>query len=186
MTAGASVAFVLNPGALLPIIALFVSAFLGAYVFGLNPRGPANRSVLLVMLAFVMWDAGEAIQRSFAPGTSTETLFFWARFTWVAIVLVPATLYQLAITYPAGSGRFRRPWLLAAIYAPFVGWAYLVAGTNWIIDEPSSNAFGPDAHVAPTFGYFALVFSVWMFSAVALFVRSYWQVRREIGRASGW
>src|SRR2546425_34424 len=182
MSDGVTGEFVFSLGAVLPFAALAVSAFLGAYVFGLNPRGPANRSVLLVMLAFVMWDAGEAIQRSFAPGTSTETLFFWARFTWVAIVLVPATLYQLAITYPAGSGRFRRPWLLAAIYAPFVGWAYLVAGTTWIIDGISTNPFGPDAHVAPTFGYFAIVFSAWMFSAVALFVRSYWQMRSTPSR----
>src|SRR3989442_2537068 len=182
MSDGVTGEFVFSFGAVLPFVALAVSAFLGAYVFGLNPRGPANRSVLLVMLAFVMWDAGEAIQRSFAPGTSTETLFFWARFTWVAIVLVPATLYQLAITYPAGSGRFRRPWLLAAIYAPFVGWAYLVAGTTWIIDGISRNAFGPSAHVSPAFGYFAIVFSAWMFSAVALFVRSYWQVRKTPSR----
>src|SRR2546428_37656 len=182
MSDGVTGEFVFSFGAVLPFVALAVSAFLGAYLFGLNPRGPANRSVLLVMLAFVMWDAGEAIQRSFAPGTSTETLFFWARFTWVAIVLVPATLYQLAITYPAGSGRFRRPWLLAAIYAPFVGWAYLVAGTTWIIDGISTNPFGPDAHVAPTFGYFAIVFSAWMFSAVALFVRSYWQMRSTPSR----
>src|SRR2546421_691348 len=67
MTAGASVAFVLNLGALLPIIALFVSAFLGAYVFGLNPRGPANRSVLLVMIAFAFWDVVERL-RSQCPG----------------------------------------------------------------------------------------------------------------------
>ena len=90
MTAGASVAFVLNLGALLPIIALFVSAFLGAYVFGLNPRGPANRSVLLVMIAFVVWDVGEVVQRSLSPGTSPDVLFFWARVTWVAIAFVPA------------------------------------------------------------------------------------------------
>src|SRR5438876_11384519 len=87
MSDGVTGEFVFSFGAVLPFVALAVSAFLGAYVFGLNPRGPANRSVLLVMLAFVMWDAGEAIQRSFAPGTSTATLFFWARFTWVAIVL---------------------------------------------------------------------------------------------------
>src|SRR5207247_2119639 len=72
MTAGASVAFVLNLGAALPIVALFVSAFLGAYVFGLNPRGPANRSVLLVMIAFVdragqQRDVAERL-RSLRPG----------------------------------------------------------------------------------------------------------------------
>src|SRR5206468_1109909 len=40
--------FVLSIGATLPFAALVVSAFLGAYVLGLNPRGSANRSAFLV------------------------------------------------------------------------------------------------------------------------------------------
>src|SRR6266566_4975111 len=108
MTAGASVAFVLN---------------LGAYVFGLNPCGPANRSVPLVMIAFAFWDLGEVVQRSLAPGTSSDVLFFWARVTWVAIAFVPATLYQLALTYPTKADWIRRPWALAAIYVPALAWA---------------------------------------------------------------
>ena len=43
MTTDAPVAFVFNLGAALPLVALLVSAFLGAYVFGVNPRGTANR-----------------------------------------------------------------------------------------------------------------------------------------------
>src|SRR3989441_10734337 len=182
MTAGPSIAFVLAPGAILPIAALLVSAFLGAYVFGVNPRGSSNRSVLLVMLAFVMWDFGEAIQRSLAVGTPTDVLLFWARFTWVAIALVPATLYHLALTYPTKSDWIRRPWAVALVYAPFVAWAYLISMTGLIIDGVSSNAFGPSAHVAPTYPYFAPVFGLWMFFGVALFVRSYWRVRRESSR----
>src|SRR5437016_13966868 len=123
MTAGASVAFVLNLGALLPIIALFVSAFLGAYVFGLNPRGPANRSVLLVMIAFVVWDVGEVVQRSLSPATSPDVLFFWARVTWVASPFVPATLYHLPLPYPPTAHWIRRSWALAATDAPDVAWA---------------------------------------------------------------
>src|SRR5207249_3587690 len=143
MTTDAPVAFVFNLGAALPLVALLVSAFLGAYVFGVNPRGTANRSVLLVMLAFVLWDLGEIVQRSLAVGTSPDVLLFWARFTWVGIALVPATLYHLALTYPTKSEWIRRPWALAAIYAPFVFWAYLIVGTGLIIDGISSNAFGP-------------------------------------------
>src|SRR5438876_407919 len=161
MTTDAPVAFVFNLGAALPLVALLVSAFLGAYVFGVNPRGTANRSVLLVMLAFVLWDLGEIVQRSLAVGTSPDVLLFWARFTWVGIALVPATLYHLALTYPTKSEWIRRPWALAAIYAPFVFWAYLIVGTGLIIDGISSNAFGP-----------------WMFAGVALFVRSYWRARK--------
>jgi hypothetical protein len=182
MMASTPIAFAFNPGAALPLAALLVSAFLGAYVFGVNPRGSANRSVLLVMIAFVLWDLGEIIQRSLAPGTSSDVLFFWARFTWVAIALVPATLYHLALTYPTKSEWIRRPWALAAIYAPFVGWAYLISMTGLIIDGMSANAFGPSARVAPTYPYFAPLFFVWMSVSVMLFVRAWWQVRKTPSR----
>src|SRR5437867_11338026 len=182
MTAGASVAFVLNLGAALPIVALFVSAFLGAYVFGLSPRGPANRSVLLVMIAFVVWDVGEVVQRSLAPGTSPDVLFFWARVTWVAIAFVPATLYQLALTYPTKADWIRRSWAIAAIYVPALAWASLISMTGLVINGMSSNAFGPSSRVAPTYAYLAPVFFVWMFASVMLCVRSCWQVRQTPSR----
>src|SRR5438309_7603028 len=37
------------------------------------------------------------------------------RVTWVAIAFVPATLYQLALTYPAKARLIRRSWGLATI-----------------------------------------------------------------------
>ena len=174
--------FVLTLGAGVPVVALVVSAFLGAYVFGLNPRGAANRSVLLVMLAFALWDVGEVVQRSFAPGTSPDTLFVWARVTWLGIALVPATLYHLALTYPTNSAFVRRSWALFVIYAPVLAWAYFVFFTGRIIEGMSSNAFGPSARVAPTYVYFAPVFFVWMFTSVMLFVRAWWQVRKTPSR----
>src|SRR2546422_11159591 len=183
MTAGGPAEFVLTLGAMLPFAALIVSAFLGAYVLGLNPRGSANRSAFLVMLAFVIWDFGEIVQRSFAPGTSSDTLFFWARVTWVGVVLVPATLYHLALTYPSRSAWFRGPWALAAIYAPFVFWAYLVTSTSLIISGMSANAFGPSARVSSSYVYLAPFFGAWMFSSVLLFVRSWWRVRKTPSRS---
>src|SRR2546425_1033845 len=178
MTAGGPVEFVLTLGAMLPLAALIVSAFLGAYILGLNPRGSANRSAFLVMLAFIIWDLGEIVQRSFAPGTSPDALFFWVRVTWVGVVLVPATLYHLALTYPSRSAWFRGPLALAAIYAPFVFWAYLVTSTNLLISGMSANAFGPSARISSTYVYLAPFFGAWMFSSVLLFVRSWWRVRK--------
>ncbi len=183
MTAGGPVEFVLTLGAMLPLAALIVSAFLGAYILGLNPRGSANRSAFLVMLAFIIWDLGEIVQRSFAPETSPDALFFWARVTWIGIVLVPATLYHLALTYPSRSAWFRGPSALAVIYAPFVFWAYLVTSTNLIISGMSANAFGPSAHISSTYAYFAPFFGAWMFSSVLLFVRSWWRVRKTPSRS---
>src|SRR2546428_9854402 len=182
MSAGGPAEFVLTLGAMLPFAALVVSAFLGAYVLGLNPRGSANRSAFLVMLAFIIWDLGEIVQRSFAPGTSSDTLFFWARITWVGVVLVTATLYHLALTYPSRSAWFRGPWALAAIYAPFVFWAYLVTSTSLIISGMSANAFGPSARISSTYVYLAPFFGAWMFSSVLLFVRSWWRGRKTPSR----
>jgi hypothetical protein len=177
-----SLQFVFSFSAILPLVALLVSAFLGVFVVGLNPRGAANRSVLLVMLAFVLWDVGEVIQRSLAPGTPADVLFPWARLTWAGIVLVPATLYHLALTYPTKSAWIRKPWALAVIYAPALGWMYLVTATNLVIDGTTSNAFGPSARAAPTYVFFAPVFFVWMFTSVMFFVRSWWQVRKTPSR----
>src|SRR6266571_3403833 len=181
MTAATPDVFTLTGGAVLSLAALAVSGFLGAYVFGLNPRGSANRAVLVVMMAFVVWDLGEAVQRAFAS-MSPDALFLWARVEWTAIALVPAALYHLAVTYPVRPRRFRLPWTLAAIYLPFVSWAYLVLGTKLIIDGMSSNWLGPSARVAPTYVYFAPLFFVWMFTSVMLFVRSWWRVRKTPSR----
>src|SRR5712664_679223 len=100
MTAWFPDAVYLTFGASISLLALVVSAFLGAYVFGLNPRGPANRSFVLVMFAFVVWDLGELVLRSASPGTSPAILFLWARVMWLGVSLVPATLYHLVLSYP--------------------------------------------------------------------------------------
>ena len=73
MTVATSDVFMLTGGAVLSLAALAVSGFLGAYVFGLNPRGSANRAVLIVMIAFVVWDLGEAVQRAF-PSMSPDEI----------------------------------------------------------------------------------------------------------------
>jgi hypothetical protein len=134
------------------------------------------------MVAFVIWDIGEVVQRSLAPGTAPGVLMFWARFTWIGIVLVPATLFHLTLTYPAKSDWIQQPWALVAIYAPFVGWAILITMTDLVIDGMSSNAFGPSARVAPTYAYFAPVFFAWMFASVMLFVGSWWRLRKTPDR----
>src|SRR2546421_611247 len=140
------------------------------------------REVDVGMSTSASWDLGEVVQRSLAPGTSPDVLFFWARVTWVAIAFVPATLYQLALTYPTKADWIRRPWALAAIYLPALVWASLISMTGLVINGMSSNAFGPSARVAPTYAYLAPVFFVWMFTSLMLFVRSWWQVRKTPSR----
>src|SRR5207245_4046864 len=78
---------------------------------------------------------------------------------------------------------FRGPWAFAAIYAPFVFWAYLVTSTNLLISGMSANAFGPSARISSTYVYLAPFFGAWMFSSVLLFVRSWWRVRKTPSRS---
>ncbi|HKW43012.1 MAG TPA: DUF835 domain-containing protein [Thermoplasmata archaeon] len=178
MTAWFPDAVYLTFGASISLLALVVSAFLGAYVFGLNPRGPANRSFVLVMFAFVLWDLGELVLRSSSPGTSPATLFLWTRVMWLGVSLVPATLYHLVLSYPRRHLWLGGPIALVVSYLPYLAWVYLIGFTNLVIDGVTHNAFGPSAHVAPTYAYFTPFFGIWMFSAVALFVREWWQVRK--------
>src|SRR5947207_1167151 len=140
MTTDAPVAFVFNLGAALPLVALLVSAFLGAYVFGVNPRGTANRSVLLVMLAFVLWDLGEIVQRSLAVGTSPDVLLFWARFTCVVLGglllgTVPAAVTELLWPLLSASDtRVGLGSLYTLVWSIFI--AYAVARYRYLVIEP--------------------------------------------------
>src|SRR5207244_11506071 len=114
---------------------------------------------------------GECVHRSLAHGTSPGVLFCWARVTWVGIAFVPATLYQLALTYPTKADWIRRSWALAAIYVPALAWASLISMTGLVINGMSSNAFGPSARVAPTYAYLAPVIFVCVLPSLHFFVR---------------
>ena len=171
-------------GAVLSLAALGVSAFLGLFVLGVNPRGTANRAFGVLMLAFVLWDVAEAIQRSMA-GAAAEAIEPFARAAWIGISLVPAALMHLSLAYPEGSPALRRRWVLPAVYAPFVAWAVLVAATDFVIDGVSENALGASAHVSRTYPIAAVLFGAWMYAAVAGFVLTWTRVRGGARRMQG-
>jgi len=166
-------------GAILSLTALGVSGFLAVYVLGINPRGPANRAFFLLMLSFVLWDACEAVARAMAPGTPPDVVYPWIIGVWIGISILPSALIHLALTYPERHPAMRHPWLLAAVYAPVLGWAYLFFRTDDVIAGVSSNAFGPSARVGEPYLLFALLYSVGFYVGVALFVRAWWRVRKS-------
>jgi hypothetical protein len=185
MTA-APATFVVTIGTLLSLLPLVVSGFLGAYVFGLNPRGNANRAFLVLMLAFVSWDGAEAVERSFAPGTPPETILPFAQVVWLGITLIPAALFHLGLSYPEASPWVRRPWALPLIYAPFVGWAYLILRTDLVIRGVSTNLLGPSAEVGTLYPLLAVLYSAWFYGGQLVFVRAWLHARHtELGRMQG-
>ncbi len=168
-------------GALLSLTALGVSGFLGLYILAINPRRSANRAFFVLMLAFMIWDVSEAIMRAYPLDTPDEMILPWVRGVWLGICLVPAALTHLALVYPSASPWMRHRGALALVYGPYVAWAYIVLGTNWIFEGVTTNAFGPSADSAPTYIYLAIPFGIWLYLSVGLFLRAWWRVRR--GRA---
>lgn len=180
------VSFVVTWGTVVSLGALLVSGFLGAYIFGLNPRRTANRAFLLLMLAFVVWDAAEAVERSFGPGTPEETIYPWAQVVWLSITFIPATLFHLGLSYPATSPWLRRPWALPALYLPTLGWAYLILGTDLVISGASTGPLGPTARVGTAYSLLAVIYSLWFYGGQVTFVRAWIRARHtELGRMQG-
>jgi len=178
--------FVVTWGTVLSLTALVIGAFLGAYVFGLNPRRTANRAFLVLMLTFVVWDGAEAVERSFAPGTPAETIFPWAQAVWLSITIIPATLFHLGLSYPEASPWLRRPWALPLLYAPFAGWAFLILRTDLVIAGMSTSLLGPSAQVGRAYPTLAVLYALWFYGGQVTFVRAWLRSRHtELGRMQG-
>ena len=166
-------------GAALSLAALGVGAFLAIYVFGVRPRGSANRAFLVLMLAFMIWDASEAVVRYLPrPETPDEAVVPLLKAVWVGIVLVPAALMHLSLVYPEPSPALRRGWTLPLVYAPFVGYVVVIAGTNLAWDGVAENWFGPNARATTTWAFFAWPFGLWLYAGVGMFVRAWWRARK--------
>lgn len=171
--------FVLTVGTGISMIALVVSVFLAVYVFGVNPRGRANRAFVVLMSAFVIFDVFEAVERSFAPGTPPESIFPYAQGVWLGIVLIPSAILHLGMAYPEPSPWLLRRYALPLIYLPVLGWAFLILETRLVIDGISTQGlFGPSARVGDGYPVLAVLYSAGFYAGLVTFARSWWQVRR--------
>jgi hypothetical protein len=173
-------------GATLSAVAFAVSLFLLTYVLVGGLRGPARRPFFVLMFAFAFWDLTEAIARAMPADTPADVLMPLLWGTWTGIVIVPAALVHLALTYPERSPRLRRWWAVPAIYAPVVVWVYAIVGTRLLLDGVDSNVFGPAPISVPTGFYSFPFFAAWLYVGVGLFVRAWLRSRRgRIGPVQG-
>ena len=163
-------------GASLSLAALGVSAFLAVYVLGMNPRSLPNRAFFALMLTFVWWDACEAIERAMPAGAPQAAVFPWTQGVWLGISAVPAALMQLGLVYPERRAWFRRSYL-PLIYAPVLGWAYLIFGTGHLIAGTADGFLGPGAVVGDSYVLLASMYAAWFYLSVGLFVSAWWRVR---------
>ena len=163
-------------GAALSLAALGVSAFLAVYVLGMHPRSLPSRAFFALMMTFVWWDACEAVERALPAGTTPSAAFPWTQGVWLGISAVPAALMQLALVYPERRPWFRREYL-PLIYAPVVGWAYLIFGTRHLIAGVAEGSLGPGAVVGDSYLLLASVYAAWFYLSVGLFAVNWWRLR---------
>lgn len=153
-----------------------MSAFLAVYVLGTRPRAAPNRAFFALMMTFVWWDACEAVERAIPSGGAPALVYPWVQGVWLGISAVPAALMSLALVYPE-----KRPWFRPAyvplVYAPVLGWAYLIFGTSHLIAGVGPGFLGPDALVGDAYPVLASLYAAWFYLSVALFVSDWWRVR---------
>lgn len=128
------------------------------------------------MMTFVWWDACEAIERAIPATAPAGAVYPWVQGVWLGISAVPAALMQLGLVYPEKRPWFRRTYL-PLIYAPVVGWAYLIFGTRHLIAGSAEGFLGPGAVVGDAYLPLALLYAAWFYVSVGLFVSNFWRVR---------
>ncbi len=128
------------------------------------------------MITLAWWDACEAIERALPAGTAAAAVYPWSQGVWLGIAAVPAALLQLAVTYPDTRPWFRRA-LLPVVYAPVVGWAYLIFGTDHLIAGVTTGSFGPSEIVGGLYLPLVLLYAAWFYVGVILFLENWWRSR---------
>ena len=163
-------------GTVLSLVALAVSSTLGVYILRVHPRAAPNRAFFWLMMAFAWWDACETIERALPSGAPPSAVYPWVQGVWLGISAVPAALMQLALAYPEPRPWFRRAYL-PLVYAPLVGWGYLIFGTQHLIAGPTPGPLGPSALVGDSYTLLAVLYALWFYASVGLFVSDWWKVR---------
>ena len=163
-------------GTALSLVALGVSSLLALYVLRAHPRTLPNRAFFALMMAFAWWDACEAVERALPSGAPAATVYPWVQGVWLGISAVPAALMHLGLVYPEPRPWFRRAYL-SVVYAPVVGWAYLIFGTQHLISATGEGLLGPGALVGDSYALLAALYAAWFYLAVAVFVSDWWRVR---------
>src|SRR5687767_12019985 len=129
---------------------LIATGALAAYIVGRVPRTPTRLPFALLMVAFAMWDLGEAVVR-LAPSGSPDALVPWVRFQWVGISLTSGTFLHFALNFAPGQPLRARAWVLPLVYGVSTGVAALVVGTDAIVAGVVEGPIGPVARLGPAY-----------------------------------
>src|SRR2546422_3307949 len=162
----------MNPWGFASAASLIATAALVAYIVARVPRTPTRLPFVLLMVAFAMWDLGEAVVR-FAPAASLDSLGPWIRLQWVGISLTSGTFLHFALNFSAGKPLLHARWRLPIAYAVSAVVAPLVVGTNLLVAGIAEGPLGPVARVGFAYPVAAGLYEAWFAFTVAVLLRAY-------------
>jgi archaellum biogenesis ATPase FlaH len=161
-----------NPSVVVSVVAFVVNLTLGAYVLRKNPGGAANRSFALLMGSFVVWDLSEGVLK-YIDNSGDPAMMFWLRLEWTGIAAIGGVLVHFVLSYPTKKRILERKPTYMLIYAP----TFLIIGLIWISDLVVQDlALGPlgyDASVGSAYPLMAVIYTIQIFTALTVLVRTY-------------
>jgi archaellum biogenesis ATPase FlaH len=161
-----------NPSVVVSVVALLVNLTLGAYVLRKNPGAAANRSFALLMGSFVIWDLSEGVLK-YIDNAADPAMMFWLRLEWTGIAAIGGVLVHFVLSYPTKKGILEWKPTYALIYAPTFLIIGLIWATNLVVDDLALGPLGYDAAVGSAYPLMAVIYTVQIFSALIVLLRTY-------------
>ena len=161
-----------NPSVVVSVVAFAVNLVLGVYVLRKNPGGAANRSFALLMGSFVIWDLSEGVLRYIDNG-GDPAMMFWHRLEWTGIAAIGGVLVHFVLSYPTKKGILEWKPTYVLIYAPTFLIIGLVWATDLVVDGIAHGPLGYDAAVGSAYPLMAAIYTIQIFVALTVLLRTY-------------
>jgi hypothetical protein len=161
-----------NPSVVVAVVAFAVNLTLGAYVLRKNPGGAANRSFALLMGSFVLWDLSEGVLK-YIDDAGDPSMMFWLRLEWTGIAAIGGVLVHFVLSYPTKKGILEWKPTYVLIYAPTFLIIGLVWATDLVVHELAQGPFGYDAALGAAYPLMAVIYTVQIFVALTVLLRTY-------------
>jgi archaellum biogenesis ATPase FlaH len=161
-----------NPSVVVSVVALLVNLTLGVYVLRKNPGAAANRSFALLMGSFVIWDLSESVLR-YIDNPADPTMMFWLRLEWTGIAAIGGVLVHFVLSYPTKKQILEWRPAYALIYAPTFLIIGLIWATDLVVKDLALGPLGYDAAVGSAYPLMAVIYTIQIFSALIVLLRTY-------------
>jgi hypothetical protein len=171
--------YILNPYAFITLVGFIFQLILIFLVLTKNPKWVISKFFVLLAVPAAFWNLGEFFLRSTDPAYIDSTGYFWAKFKWSGIVVLPAFLLHFCLV----TNRFfreKKPFkrmdvILYVIAAIFL---FLELGTDYLVSGATEIWWGltADRNNFPWWEFYSIY--VTLFSFYGLYVL--YKCRKEI------